>query len=144
MVCGCRHMDKVVRTGIALPPELLMRFDEAIKEKGYRNRSEAVRDLVRDYLVRREWSEEGKEGIASLTLVYGHHSGTFMRKMASAQHEHPSLIRSTMHTHIDHHNCLEVIVLEGPMRGIRKLADSLLALKGVKHGKLVATAKQGL
>jgi CopG family nickel-responsive transcriptional regulator len=137
-------MDKVVRTGIALPGGLLERFDAAIKKKGYKNRSEAVRDLVRDFLIEREWSEGDKEGIASLTLVYDHHSGTFMRKMASIQHEHPGLIRSTMHTHIDAHNCLEIIVLDGPMPEIKKLADSLLALKGVKHGKLVTTAKQAL
>ena len=135
-------MDKVVRTGIALPPELLEKFDKAIGKKGYRNRSEAIRDIVRDFLIEQDWSEKpDKGGIASLTLVYDHHSGTFMKKMASIQHKHPGLIRSTMHTHIDAHNCLEIIVLDGRMSEIRKLADSLLALKGVKHGKLVATGK---
>jgi CopG family nickel-responsive transcriptional regulator len=134
-------MDKVVRTGIALPPELLEKFDNAIQRKGYWNRSEAVRDLVRDFLIEEKWSESAGRGIASLTLIYDHHSGSFMKKMASIQHDHPGLIRSTMHTHIDHHNCLEIIVLDGKMDEIRKLADSLLALKGVKHGKLVTTAK---
>jgi len=135
-------MDKVVRTGVALPPELLEKFDKAIGKKGYRNRSEAVRDLVRDFLIDQEWSEkQDKQGIASLTIIYDHHSGSFMKKMASIQHDHPGLIRSTMHTHIDHHNCLEVIVLDGKMDQIRKLADSILALKGIKHGKLVTTGK---
>jgi CopG family nickel-responsive transcriptional regulator len=137
-------MDNVVRTGIALPPGLLEEFDAAIKGKGYRNRSEAVRDLIRDFLVGREWSGDPKEkGIASLTIVYDHHSGSFMKRMASIQHEHPKLIRSTLHTHLDEHNCLEVIVLDGRISEIKGFADSLLALKGVKHGKLVATAKKG-
>lgn len=132
----------VVRTGIALPPKLLERFDVAIKAKKYKNRSEAVRDLIRDFLLEQKWSgNPERRGIASLTLVYDHHSGSFMRRMASIQHAHPGLIRSTLHTHIDMHNCLEVIVLEGRMSDIRKLADSLLALKGIKHGKLVTTGK---
>ena len=135
-------MDMVVRAGVALPPELLDRFDAEIKKKGYKNRSEAVRDLVRAFLVEQEWTDNPKmSGIASLTIVYDHHSGAFMQKLASIQHDHPGLIRSTMHTHIDHHNCLEVIVLDGKMAQIRKLADSILALKGVKHGKLVTTGK---
>jgi len=135
-------MDMVVRTGVALPPQLLDRFDAEIRKKGYRNRSEAVRDLVRAFLVEQEWSGNLKaSGIASLTIIYDHHSGSFMQKMASIQHDHPGLIRSTMHTHIDHHTCLEVIVLDGKMAQIRKLADSILALKGVKHGKLVTTGK---
>jgi len=135
-------MEKVVRTGIALPPELLEKFDSVIQGKGYKNRSEAVRDLIRAFLVDQEWTDNQKmSGIASLTIVYDHHSGSFMQKMASIQHDHPGLIRSTMHTHIDHHTCLEVIVLDGKMAQIRKLADSILALKGVKHGKLVTTGK---
>jgi len=138
-------MGKVVRTGIALPPGLLKRFDAAIKAKKYKNRSEAVRDLIRDFLLEQKWSEDPKkEGIASLTLVYDHHSGSFMRRMTSAQHNHPGLIKSTLHTHLDAHNCLEVIVLEGRMSEIRKLADFLLALNGVKHGQLVTTGKDVL
>ena len=135
-------MEKVLRTGIALPPELLEKFDSVIEGKGYRNRSEAVRDLIRAFLVDQEWTDNPKmSGIASFTIVYDHHSGAFMQKLASIQHDHPGLIRSTMHTHIDHHNCLEVIILDGKMSEIRKLADSILALKGVKHGKLVTTGK---
>lgn len=137
-------MDKIVRTGIALPPELLKKFDAAIKKKKYKNRSEAVRDLVRDFLIEQEWADPNKKGIATLTIVYDHHSGTFMRKMASIQHDHPCLIRSTMHTHIDAHNCLEIIVLDGKIAEIKKLADSLLALKGIKHGKLITTGKDVL
>ena len=138
-------MGKVVRTGIALPPKLLERFDAAIKAKKYKNRSEAVRDLIRDFLVEQKWSGNPEEkGIASLTLIYDHHSGSFVRRMTSIQHNHPGLIKSTLHSHLDAHNCLEVIVLEGKMSDIRKLADSLLALKGVKHGKLVTTGKDGL
>jgi len=136
-------MENVVRTGIALPPRLLGQFDAAIKAKKYKNRSEAVRDLIRDFLLEQKWSgDHKKKGIASLTLLYNHHSGSFMRRMALIQHNHPGLIRSTLHTHIDAHNCLEVIVLEGRMSEIKKLADSVLALKGVKHGKLVTTGKE--
>lgn len=138
-------MEKVVRTGIALPPKLLKRFDAAIKARRYKNRSEAVRDLVRNFLMEQKWTgNPERKGVASLTLIYDHHSGGFMRKMASVQHGHPGLIRSTLHTHLDAHNCLEVIVMEGKISEIRKLADSLISLKGVKHGKLVTTGKGGL
>ena len=137
-------MENVIRTGIALPPELMESFDRRIEERGYRNRSEAIRDLIRDYLIEERSGDPEKEGVASLTLVYDHHSGSFMQKMASIQHEHPGLIRSTLHTHLDRHNCMEVIVLEGKVGSMRELADGLLALKGVKHGKLVVTGKDML
>ena len=135
-------MEKVVRTGIALPPGLLKRFDAAIKARRYKNRSEAVRDLVRNFLMEQKWSRSpDKKGVASLTIIYDHHSGGFMKKMASVQHSHSKLIKSTLHTHLDAHNCLEVIVMEGRTSEIRKLSDSIISLKGVKHGKLVATGR---
>jgi len=132
-------MAQVTRFGVSLDPELLRRFDRLIDDKGYANRSEAIRDLIREVLVRQEWEGEKNENVGTITMIYDHHSHDAGDKLADVQHDHHRAILSTMHIHLDHDNCLEVLAVKGSGRLLRQLADELISLKGVKHGKLVAT-----
>ncbi|MCR4438812.1 MAG: nickel-responsive transcriptional regulator NikR [bacterium] len=129
----------LTRFGISLDSELLARFDKMIAEMGYDNRSEAIRDLIRDALVQREWQEERGDRVGTITLIYDHHSGELPERLTELQHDHAEQIISTMHVHLDHDNCLEVLAVRGEARAIRAIADQLIGTKGVKHGKLVAT-----
>ena len=110
----------IERIGISLEDHLLAQFDRLIEGKGYVNRSEAVRILIRDALVQREWSESGgrQERVAVVTLVYGHDSSSLAQKLAHIQHENHRAVVSALHVHMDEHNCLEVLVLRGPARDI--------------------------
>ena len=135
------------RIGISLEEELLAQFDHLITEKGYVNRSEAVRDLIRDALVQREWSQGGqaKERVAVVTLVYDHDASSLAQKLAHIQHENHRAVVSALHVHLDEHNCLEVLVLRGRGREVQQMGEGLVSTKGVKYGKLVpATTGQGL
>ncbi len=137
----------IERIGISLEKELLERFDALIAEKGYATRSEAIRDLIRDALVQREWSESNArdERVAVVTLVYDHDSSSLAQKLAHIQHENHKAVVSALHVHLDPHNCLEVLVLRGQAREVLHMGEGLIAAKGVKHGKLVpATTGQGL
>ncbi|HET6437099.1 MAG TPA: nickel-responsive transcriptional regulator NikR [Anaeromyxobacter sp.] len=135
------------RIGISLEEGLLAQFDRLIAEKGYVNRSEAVRDLIRDPLVQREWSasEEREERVAVVTLVYDHDSSNLSHKLTHIQHENHKAVVSALHVHMDQHNCLEVLVLRGRARDVLSMGEGLLSTRGVKFGKLVpATTGQGL
>ncbi len=135
------------RIGISLEDELLARFDRLIEEKGYVNRSEAIRDLIRDALVQREWSlSEGREErVAVVTLVYDHDATSLAHKLAHVQHENHKAVVSALHVHLDAHNCLEVLVLRGRGRDVMAMGEGLISTKGVKYGKLVpATTGQQL
>jgi CopG family nickel-responsive transcriptional regulator len=135
------------RIGISLEPELLERFDELIAEKGYENRSEAIRDLIRDALVQREWSRApgNEEKVAVVALVYDHDTSSLAQKLAHVQHENVGVVVATLHVHMDEHNCLELLVLRGRAREVIRVGEGLLATKGVKYGKLVpATTGQDL
>jgi CopG family nickel-responsive transcriptional regulator len=127
------------RIGISLDDRLLGQFDELIAQKGYQSRSEAIRDLIRDALVQREWSRagSGEERVAVLTLVYDHDSSGLSRKLAQIQHRNHRAVVSALHVHMDAHNCLEVLVLRGRGREVAELGDGLLSTRGVKYGKLV-------
>ncbi|MEM2924482.1 MAG: nickel-responsive transcriptional regulator NikR [Methanocellales archaeon] len=118
---------------------LLRKFDEVIEEKGYMNRSEAIRDLIRDFLVSEEW-ERGKEVIGSLTLLYDHEVRGVDEKLTDIQHSHHAHIISSMHVHLDERNCIEVLVIKGVSEEVKKIADTLISARGVKHGKLVMTS----
>lgn len=133
-------MSGLIRFGVSIEEDLLSRFDELIAKRGYKNRSEALRDLIRDNLVQSqlEKSEEA-EIIGSLTLVYDHHVRDLTERLASLQHDYHELIVSVMHAHISHDDCIEVLMLRGQATRIKLLANSLLSLKGVKHGKLFTT-----
>jgi len=135
------------RIGISLEDDLLAQFDRLIAEKGYVNRSEAVRDLIRDALVQREWSESSgrEERVAVVTLVYGHDSSSLAQKLAHIQHENHRAVVSALHVHMDEHNCLEVLVLRGRAREVVSMSEGLVSTKGVKYGKIVlATTGQTL
>ena len=131
-------MADVIRTGISLKKDLLERFDRVIRRKGYTNRSEAIRDLVRDFAVAEDISED-KTVVGTLTLVYDHHQRNLTERLVESQHRSHGRVLVATHVHLDQHNCLEVIILKGRSSEVRHLADQLLSLKGVKHGRLVMT-----
>lgn len=133
-------MTELVRFGISMPEDLLARFDELIREKGYSNRSEALRDLVRDALVRRQWEEEDAEVVGTITLIYDHNKHELTDRLIDLQHDHHQHILATMHIHLDEDHCLEVLAVRGPARTVQRIADLLLSQKGVKHGKLTITS----
>lgn len=134
-------MSDLSRFGVSVEDDLLESFDRLIADQGYGNRSEALRDLMRDSLVRSriEKQPESADVLGSLTLVYDHHAHELADKMAQLQHDHHGLVVSVLHVHISHDDCMEVIVLRGRSKGVRSLAEGLLSLKGVKHGKLFLT-----
>jgi len=133
-------MAHLVRTGISLEQELLARFDSIIAKKGYKNRSEAIRDLVRDYAVAEDVTED-RTVVGTLTMVYDHHRPQLSERLIEAQHHAHSQVLAATHVHLDHHNCLEVVIMKGRSSEVRHLADQILSLRGVKHGKLVLTSQ---
>lgn len=137
-------MKKLVRFGVSLDHHLLDDFDRLIERKNYTNRSEALRDLIRDNLVGQEW-DENKETVGTITIVYDHHVHDLTEKLTDTQHRFHRLILSAMHVHLDHDHCVEVLVVRGKGADIKKVADTLIGTKGVKHGKLtMTTTGQGL
>jgi CopG family nickel-responsive transcriptional regulator len=127
------------RFGVSMEHDLLARFDERTRLAGYPNRSEAVRDVIRDYLVRQQWADGEQEVIGTVTLVYDHHTRLLEDRLTELQHDHHDLIRCSTHVHLDEHNCLEVVVLLGPAAEVRALAENLMSTRGVKHGELTCT-----
>ncbi|MBU1726087.1 MAG: nickel-responsive transcriptional regulator NikR [Candidatus Omnitrophica bacterium] len=125
-------MSNLVRFGVSLEKELLQGFDSRIKEQNYTNRSEAIRDLIREDLVRKAW-QEGKEIAGAITMIYDHHKREVVNKLMDIQHGFGGIIISTSHIHLDHHNCLEVVVLKGKPSQAQELSDKLKAVKWVKH-----------
>jgi CopG family nickel-responsive transcriptional regulator len=132
-------MSGLSRIGVAIDSELLARFDRLIAQRKYTNRSEAFRDLIRDELVEKTWQSPDSDVVGTVTLVYDHHVRLLSEKLTDIQHHHHRLILSTMHVHLDHDNCLEVLVVRGRSSEVRKVADSLISAKGVKHGRLTIT-----
>ncbi|HVR74566.1 MAG TPA: nickel-responsive transcriptional regulator NikR [Planctomycetota bacterium] len=128
------------RFGVSLDDRLLRRFDGVIQKKGYANRSEAIRDLIRDSLVEDEWKDDDRETVGTLTLVYDHGTHELSEQLTDLQHSFHKQVISTLHVHLDAHNCLEVLVLRGKAGEIRKRAELLVSMKGVKHGKLTMTS----
>lgn len=135
-------MSQLARIGVAIDEDLLAAFDSYIAEKGYQNRSEAFRDLIRDRLVREETEAPNKEVVGSLTLVYDHHQRNLTDKITALQHDHHGVVVSTLHVHLDHHNCLEVLILRGRAKQVRHLADLLISVKGIQHGQLAITTAE--
>jgi len=129
----------VIRFGISLDNVLLERFDTLIRRKRYPNRSEAIRDLIRDALVSEEWESATLETVGTITIVYSHDKRELTDTLTDLQHSHYDSIISSMHIHLDEHNCLEVIVVRGKAKDIKAIADRLIGTKGVKHGKLSVT-----
>lgn len=129
-------MGTTIRFGVSLDSDLLDKFDSLCDERGYQTRSEAIRDLIRNTLVQEEWQQETNDVAATLTLVYDHHKSDLAQRVTNAQHDAHHLIITTLHVHLDHHNCLEVLVLKGPGGEVRAFAQSLISTKGVIFGKL--------
>lgn len=137
-------MENLVRTGVSLERELLASFDRIIRRKGYQNRSEAIRDLIRDHLVNEE-ENENKIVAGTLTLVYDHHKAGLSERLIEVQHRAGGKVLAATHVHLDHHNCLEVIIMKGRSGDLRRLGDQILSARGVKHGRMVITSTgQGL
>ena len=131
--------EKITRFGVSIEPDLLKKFDKIIKKEGYTNRSEAIRDLIRKNLIIEKNKNPEEETIGTLTMIYDHHTGSLTDKLLDIQHDHNKEILVTTHVHIDHHNCLEVLVLKGKNKNIQKLSDNIKSLKGIKNGELVIT-----
>jgi CopG family nickel-responsive transcriptional regulator len=132
-------VEKITRFGVSIEPDLLKKFDKTIKKKGYKNRSEAIRDIIRKNLIIETTDDPSSEAIGTLTMIYDHHGGNLTNKLLDLQHQHHKEILTTTHIHVDHNNCLEVIVLQGKTRNIKTLSDNIKSLKGIKHGELVIT-----
>ena len=135
----CWQMGKLSRIGVAIDSELLKRFDSLIAKRGYTNRSEAFRDLIRDDLVQTAWESPDSQVVGTVTLIYDHHVRQLSDRLTGMQHEYHHNILSTLHVHLDHDHCLEVLVVKGKASMVQRVADSLIATKGVKHGRLTIT-----
>jgi CopG family nickel-responsive transcriptional regulator len=131
-------MERTSRCGVSLPARLLLRFDRLIGEKGYSSRSEAFRDLMREYVVSQEW-ERGEEVVATVTIVFDHDAPAPKSRILRLQHDHHGVVLSSMHLHLDSETCLEVIVLRGRSSVVRACAERIISTKGVRHGKMITT-----
>ena len=136
-------MSDLTRFGVSVEDELLVSFDKLIGVQGYETRSEALRDLMREALIKAKLENfpESGEAIGSLTLVYDHHAANLQHEMADIQHDSHDLILSVMHLHVNHDDCLEILALRGPIFKITNLSNKLLSLKGIKNGKLFLTRR---
>lgn len=132
--------ERVVRFTVSMPRDLARQLDEMAQEKGYDNRSLAVADLVRAGLVEHRQNYGDQEIAGTITLVYDHHKQHVQASLTDIQHDHHDVILSTLHVHLDHHNCLEVLAVRGRAKTVKRIADELLSAKGVKHGKLTVTS----
>ncbi len=131
--------NRLLRFGVSIPEELIERFDRLIERRGYANRSEAIRGLIRDTLVQEVIASPSAKVVGALSLVYSHHTHDLSDRLTEMQHQDHGVIVSTLHIHLDAHNCLEVIILKGKASRVKKMADNLISMRGVKHGKLTLT-----
>lgn len=132
---------ELMRIGVSLPEKLLSRFDDIILQRGYSSRSEGIRDAIRNYIVHYEWmSDVQGERVGVITLVYAHSQRGLVENITEIQHEYGGIIQSSLHVHLDQDNCLEVVVLRGDGQNVKKAAERMMALKGVKHVKLTTTS----
>jgi CopG family nickel-responsive transcriptional regulator len=132
-------MGVLSRIGVALDSDLLKQFDRWMGKSGYTNRSEAFRDLIRERLVGERTAAPHAIVVGTVTLIYDHHAHGVGDKLTELQHEHHDLVVSTSHAHLDHDSCLEVLIVHGKSAAVEQFASTLIALKGVQHGRLVKT-----
>ena len=130
---------KLVRFGVSIPEDLSKKFDEHIKKKHYPNRSEAIRDLIRKELIKKEIALN-EEVVGVLHILYDHHRRELDDRLIDLQHDYYHIVLSSMHIHLDHDNCIEVILLRGKSQEVKELAEKLIATKGVKHGHMNLTS----
>ena len=128
---------KTTRFGVSMDTELLDKLDLIVKQKRYPNRSEAIRDMIRSAIVEDEWAKSKHEVIGVLVIVFDHHQRELSSQMLRKDHKRPGEIITTLHLHLDHHNCLEAKVIKGKPAHVRNIANELIALKGVKYGRLI-------
>ena len=129
--------EKITRFGVSIELELLKEFDKKIKNEGYTNRSEAIRDIIRKNLIMEKIKDPNLTVIGTLTIIYNHHDGNLTEKLLDIQHSQHQDVLTTTHIHIDHYNCLEVLVLKGKVQNVVNFSDNIKSLKGIKHGELV-------
>jgi CopG family nickel-responsive transcriptional regulator len=131
----------ITRFGVSIPFDLIRAFDKYIKEREYNNRSEAIRDLIREKLIEQEWEKEfeGQEVVGVITYVFDHHKRELVDSIIDIQHNFPDRVIVSQHVHLDHLNCLEVVIVRGEPDALRNLAYKFKALKGVKHCRLTMT-----
>ncbi|MGA2329239.1 MAG: nickel-responsive transcriptional regulator NikR [Bryobacteraceae bacterium] len=132
-------MGELSRIGVAIDSDLLKKFDDLIAKRGYTNRSEAFRDLIREELVEQAWESPERKVVGTVSIVYDHHVRLLSERLTDLQHEYYHHVLSTLHVHLDHDHCLEVLVVRGKAGEVKKIADTLIATKGVKHGRLTIT-----
>ena len=135
-------MSKISRFGVSLEEELLLSFDRSIVEMGYANRSEAIRDLIRDHLIQKKVSRGDGDIVGVVSLVYDHRTHRLGDLLADMQHKAQVAVNASLHIHLDEHNCLEVIVIRGGAQKVHEVAGKLIATKGVENGKLIITAAE--
>ena len=133
-------MDGVTRIGVSLEPELLRAFDESISKKGYVSRSEAIRDLVRDSLAENEWKNDDEWMVGTIVMVYDHTMSSVGDKLTDLQHDHQSLVNTSVHIHLDHDKCMEILICEGRLRDLKAFANEVTSIKGVLRGRLTMAA----
>nr|MBP3725393.1 nickel-responsive transcriptional regulator NikR [Campylobacter sp.] len=133
-------MDKVIRFSVSLPPQLLKKLDDMIDRSNYASRSEFTRDLIRDKIARDSWSDSNAKVIAVLVISYDHHEGELVMRKMSIEHDAKVEIVCTNHIHIDHHNCLETMILKGSVKEVESFKDNIAGLKGVKFANLTRAA----
>lgn len=132
-------MGKTIRFGVSLDSDLLEKFDNLCDERSYQTRSEAIRDLIRNMLIQKEWEDVQGETAGTLSMVYDHHQSDLAQKLTELQHDFLDIIVASLHVHLDHNNCMEILVLRGIGERLRDLGQKLTSTKGVKHGKLTLT-----
>jgi len=132
-------MGQLVRFGVSVEKDLIGRFDRLIARRGYANRCEALRDLMRQALIEKAWDEDAPV-VATVTIVYDHHDPGLEAELTEIQHHHHDSVVAAMHSHLDAHDCLQVVILRGKAKAVKHLAEELIAAKGVKHGGMVMTA----
>ena len=137
-------MNEVERIGVSLDKKLLSKFDKAIDKQGYQSRSEAIRDLIRQQLSSEQMGDPKAMGVAAVVLVYDHHSTKLSEKLIGLQHSHVLQTISSIHIHLDRHDCLEVIVLKGRIGEINKMAEKMISIKGVKLGRINLVTTEGV
>lgn len=133
-------MDEINRFSVSLPESLLQALDRGIIEKGYASRSEFIRDLIREKMVEEKWEQGATSVVGVLTLIYDHHQGDLLNRMVEIQHNHHIHILCNTHVHVDHHNCIETIIIRGKAREIEKIAIEIGGLRGVNFARLTRAA----
>ena len=134
-------MSELTRTTLAIEKELLEKFDAWLSSRGYNNRSEAMRDLIRSALTEQEWSTPNAQVVAALSIIYDHAAHTLAQQLTHLQHADHHAILCSQHVHLDNHQCLEVILMAGKAKQLRRMADAIVTTRGVRAGKLTLLSK---